>query len=113
MKPENLFAAIPSPLADELVTTILLAKNVRVERIVSEGQRSPENFWYDQNEHEWVIVLSGRAAVQFEGETDSVELGPGDYLHIAAHRRHRVAWTLPDAQTVWLAVLYKISIASP
>ena len=108
MKPHNLFAAIPTPLADELVTTLLRAKNLRIERIVSEGQKSPEGFWYDQNEHEWVIVLSGLAAVEFEGEPEPVELDPGDYLHIPAHRRHRVAWTSPDVQTVWLAVLYRI-----
>jgi cupin 2 domain-containing protein len=108
MKSENLFAAIPSPLADELVTTLLRVKNLRIERIVSEAQRSPEGFWYDQKEHEWVIVLSGGAAVEFEGQPEPVELGPGDYLHIPAHCRHRVASTSPGEQTVWLAVLYRI-----
>ena len=107
MKPANLFAAIPSPLADELVTTLLRDKNVRIERIVSEGQCSPENFWYDQEKHEWVIVLSGHAAIEFEGESEPVELMPGDYLDIPAHCRHRVAWTSPDEQTVWLVVLFR------
>lgn len=78
--------------------------HVRIERIVSRGQASPPGFWYDQDAAEWVIVLAGSAALLFEGETDPHRLAPGDYLHIPAHRRHRVEWTDPDQATIWLAV---------
>ena len=30
------------------------ALGLRIERIVSEGHVSPEGFWYDQDEPEWV-----------------------------------------------------------
>ena len=103
---ENLFAATASPLAEELCTTLCRAKGVRIERIVSEGHRSPDGFWYDQDEHEWVVVLEGRAAVEFEGEPQPVVLQPGSYLNIPAHKRHRVAWTSPAERTVWLAIHY-------
>ena len=57
--PANLFAGLPTHLTDELFTTILEAANVRIERIVSHGHTSPEGFWYDQDRHEWVMVLKG------------------------------------------------------
>jgi cupin 2 domain-containing protein len=104
MQCENLFAAIPPKLAAELFTTLHRAEGLRIERIVSEGHRSPERFWYDQNEHEWVVVLKGQAAIQFDDQPQPVELVPGSYLSIPAHRKHRVAWTSPTEQTVWLAV---------
>ena len=103
---DNLFTGIPPQLSEELVTVLCRAKGVRIERIVSEGQRSPDGFWYDQNRHEWVVVLEGRAAIEFEGEPELVELERGSYLNIPAHTRHRVAWTSPTEKTIWLAILY-------
>ena len=76
----------------------------RIERIVSWGHASPEGFWYDQDEAEWVAVLVGRARLRLEDPAESVELAVGEHLLIAPHRRHRVEWTLPEAPTVWLAV---------
>ena len=79
---------------------------VRVERIVSTGQASPPGFWYDQELAEWVVLLTGAAELQFEDETAPRRLGPGDWVHIAAHRRHRVNWTDPAQPSVWLAIHY-------
>ncbi|MFZ1934714.1 MAG: cupin domain-containing protein [Thermoguttaceae bacterium] len=103
---ENLFSDIPPRLCEELVTVLCRDKGIRIERIVSDGQRSPEGFWYDQDRHEWVVVLAGRAAIEFEGQPELVELERGSYLHIPAHKRHRIAWTSTTEKTVWLAVLY-------
>ncbi len=100
----NLFADLPAQLPAELVTTLLSAENVRIERIVSHGHSSREGFWYDQHETEWVVVLKGAARLRFEDETSPTELRPGDFVHIPAHRKHRVEWTTPDEPTVWLAV---------
>jgi cupin 2 domain-containing protein len=102
----NLFAGIPGEGVGEWTETLASGPGVRIERIVSRGQASPEGFWYDQDEHEWVVVLSGRAGLRFEGDDDDVVLGPGDHVDIPAHRRHRVQWTSPDESTVWLAVFY-------
>lgn len=103
----NLFDNIPADIPKEVFTTVLHANDVRIERIVSQGQVSPPGFWYDQEENEWVIVLEGRATVQFEGEPKLVELQRGSYVNIPAHARHRVAWTDPSEKTVWLAIHYK------
>jgi len=102
----NLLRDVPRDLPEELAETILSAGTFRVERIVSRGHASPEGFWYDQPENEWVLVVSGAARVRFEGEDAGVELKAGDYVNIPAHRRHRVEWTTPDVDTVWLAIHY-------
>ena len=107
MKAENLLEGIPAELSEELLTTIHRGRGLRIERIVSQGQSSPEGSWYDQDENEWVLVLEGNAAVQFEGEVEPVELKRGSYLNIPAHARHRVVWTDTDRQTVWLAIHYR------
>lgn len=101
----NLFTDLPENLPDELLTTLLKAARIRIERIVSHGHASPDGFWYDQDEHEWVIVLTGAARLQFEDRI--VELKPGDFVNIPAHKKHRVEWTTPEEPTIWLAVFYR------
>ncbi len=81
-------------------------ESVRIERIVSQGQCSPPGFWYDQDEHEWVAVLSGKAVLQIEGKDKPVTLGPGDTLFLPAHVKHRVEWTDPLQPTIWLGVYW-------
>lgn len=101
----NLFTGIPGRLSHELCTTLSESASLRIERIVSHGHASPAGFWYDQDQHEWVALLQGAARLQFEQQT--VELQPGDYVSIPAHKKHRVAWTTPDKPTIWLAVYYQ------
>ena len=100
----NLFSDISTDLPQEITETLLDAESVRIERIVSHGHASPQDFWYDQDQHEWVVLLKGAAKLRFENET--VEMKPGDYINIPAHKRHRVEWTTPDEPTIWLAVFY-------
>ena len=102
--PTNLLTDLPRHLPDELITTLLEAANVRIERIVSHGHASPEGFWYDQDQHEWVLVLKGAARLRFED--GAVEMKPGDFVNIPAHKKHRVEWTTPDEPTVWVAIHY-------
>jgi cupin 2 domain-containing protein len=101
---ENLFTPPDAPLAAELTETIATLAGARIERIVSYGHASPAGFWYDQNEDEWVAVLTGRARLELADPTESVELHAGDHLFIPAHRKHRVQWTAPSEPTLWLAV---------
>jgi cupin 2 domain-containing protein len=102
----NLLSPLPDARAAEAVDALLSLPNVRIERIVSFGQASPPGFWCDQAEGEWVMLLAGAARLRFADEPEPRFLNPGDWLDIAAHRRHRVDWTDPAAPTVWLAVFY-------
>ncbi len=102
----NLFSDIPADLPEELIQTLLSTSGLRIERIVSLGHASPEGFWYDQESHEWVLLVKGAARLRFEGE-EPVELQPGSFLNIPAHKRHRVEWTDPSEPTIWLAIHYE------
>ncbi len=102
---DNLFDNLPTSVPQELIEILAENQHVRIERIVSHRHASPDGFWYDQEEHEWVIVLKGAATLRFENET--VEMKPGDFVNIPAHTKHRVEWTTPDEPTIWLAVFYR------
>ncbi len=101
---KNLFDSLPTSIPDELIQVIAGNHHVRIERIVSHGHVSPDGFWYDQDENEWVIVLKGAARLRFDDR--SVDLKPGDFVNIPAHKKHRVEWTTSDEPTIWLAVFF-------
>jgi len=100
----NLFDDLPAQLPAELVQSLLSARSLRVERIISHGHASPNGSWYDQPEHEFVVVLRGAAQLRFE--EGLLDLTAGSFINIPAHKRHRVEWTDPDQPTIWLAVHY-------
>lgn len=102
----RLLAALPSALDQERFETLLERPGLRIERIVSCGQASPADFWYDQDEGEWVLLLSGAARLRLAEPEEVIELQPGDALHLPPHRRHRVEWTQENQPSVWLAVFY-------
>ncbi len=106
MKIKNIFNDIPSNLSKEILDEIILTDKIRIERIISKGQTSPENFWYDQEENEWVIVIKGKAKLKIIDEDELIELNEGDYINIPSHKKHRVEWTDPEIETIWLAVFY-------
>ncbi|MCE9546384.1 MAG: cupin domain-containing protein [Planctomycetia bacterium] len=100
----NLFANAAASSSAEVCEQLLAGGSFRLERIISTGQTTPEGQWYDQDADEWVLLLCGAARLRFEGPDQSVELKPGDYINIPAHRRHRVEWTDPGQSTVWLGL---------
>jgi cupin 2 domain-containing protein len=103
---DNLFNDIPAEIPEEIFRVLLETKNFRLERIVSRGQATPPGEWYDQDTHEWVVLLTGGAGLRFEDDPEPLVLHPGDHLLIPAHRRHRVEWTASQQSTVWLALHY-------
>jgi len=106
MLPANLLRDLPPPADEEIFETLLSGGPFKLERIVTRGQTTPPGQWFDQELDEWVIVLAGAARLRFEDQEQLVELVPGDWVHIAAHRRHRVEWVAPDQTTIWLAIHY-------
>lgn len=106
MDTANIYSQIPGELSKELFEEIIQGGSFKLERIVSKGHTTPEGQWYDQEKDEWVILLKGSAGICVEGTSEVVALKPGDYVHLPAHLRHRVEWTDPDTETVWLALHY-------
>lgn len=75
--------------------------HVRVERIVSHGQVTPQGEWYDQDEDEWVAVIEGSARIAYTDGSE-VALARGDHLFLPRRVKHRVAYT--SSPCVWLAI---------
>ena len=105
MKKGNIFSAIPDVISEEIFETIIFDKAVHIERIISKGHASPESGWYDQDKNEWVMVLKGEAVLAFEDQP-SIHLKSGEYIDIPSHSKHKVEWTDPNTETVWLAIHY-------
>jgi len=105
MEISNIFKSIPKHFDKEIFDLIVQKGDLKIERIVSKGHVSPDNEWYDQEKDEWVIVLEGAAEIDFDN-SGIIKLKAGDYVNIPAHTKHRVTWTTPDAETVWLAIHY-------
>lgn len=105
-RPHNLFEDTAQH-TNERVLSLAAGEGARIERIVSWGQASAPGFWYEQDDDEWVTVLTGRARLVLQDPQETLEMVPGDFVLIAARRRHRVDWTAPGEATVWLAVFLK------
>ncbi len=100
----NIFENIPEQINEELTDILVNSNEVRIEKIVSKGHKSKANFWYDQSENEWVIVLKGTAKLMFKLNNKIIHLTEGDFINITAHEKHRVEWT--SEEVIWLAVFY-------
>lgn len=105
MELRNIFESIPDNLNEEIFENLVQSKDIKIERIISKGHTSPESGWHDQEQNEWVIILKGEAIISFEAEKEII-LGAGNYINIPAHTKHKVSWTNPKTETIWLAIHY-------
>ena len=104
MEKYSIFEQIIVDKNEERFFEIFKNETIKIEKIVSNGQISPENFWYEQEKSEFVLLLEGFAILEFENRI--VELKKGDCLNIEAYEKHRVKFTSLDEPTVWFAVFY-------
>jgi len=102
----HLLENIPDELPEELFETILAQSDFKLERIVSRGHATPAGHWYDQVADEWVLLVKGCAGLRIENQEEEILLQPGDYILLPAHCRHRVEWTDPENDTIWLVLHY-------
>lgn len=103
----NVFNNIPQDIDFEVFEQIVNSDKIKIERIISKGHHSPESGWYDQEQNEWVMILAGEAILSFIDGSD-IAMKKGDYINIPAHKKHKVKWTAPDVETIWLAVYYSV-----
>lgn len=98
----NLFSNARGRGDREVFEPVLVRGGIKIERIVSLGQATPAGKWLRQSRDEWVLVLRGAARLRIAGAR--IALKGGDHLFIPAGTRHRVEWTRPGRETLWLAV---------
>lgn len=99
----NITDSLPLTLTEEQFQTLAQKGNVKIERILSYGQTTPTGEWYDQTQDEWVMLVQGEAKLEYD-DGSQIDLKRGDYVMIPAHTKHRVAWTIENELTIWLAV---------
>lgn len=105
--PTNLLSQLPSNEGKEVFETIFQNSALKIERIISFAQTTPEGEWYDQDEDEFVLLVEGSATIFFEDNSEVI-LKKNDYIHIEAHKKHRVTSTSLDA--LWLCIFFKNQI---
>jgi cupin 2 domain-containing protein len=100
---DNIFQLSDKLPNQEIFEKIISNDKILIERIISTGQITPPNEWYDQEKDEWVILLQGEAKLSyFDGSI--ITLKSGDYLFIQAHQKHRVEYTSTKPPCIWLAI---------
>ncbi len=107
MTVHNIFTNLPQFREEEVFESLIKSKTLKLERIISNGQATPEGEWYDQEQDEWVVLLSGNAGLRIEGKDKIITLVPGDHLLIPARVRHRVEWTDKNETSIWLALHFE------
>ena len=96
----------------ELFQSLYKTNSTHIERIISTGQFTPSDEWYDQERDEYVVLLKGEATLLIENKVENgvelkeVKLKNGDYINIPKHVRHQVKETSKDDPCIWLAVHY-------
>ena len=90
--------AASAPEWGESVQRLLELPGVVVEQILSGSLEAPLD--YRQDDDEWVVLLTGHAALVVGGE--DVELNAGDWLFLPAGVAHRLVAAAPGSS--WLAV---------
>lgn len=104
MRTGNIYADLPAAKREEVFETILRRKGLKIERITSFGQATPEGEWLREKKNEWVVLLKGRAVLRFKGIKKTLSMGPGNHVFIPKGMAHRVDRTVPNGKSVWLAV---------
>jgi len=102
----NLFFYSNKKFSEEIFEVLLATKYFKIERIISQGQYTPDGVWLEQDMHEWVILVKGAAKLSFKDSSEVIEMNPGDYILIPANTKHRVEWTDPNMTSYWLAIHY-------
>jgi len=93
----NIYNYIP-PHKNEIFTTLIKHKNIKINRIVSASNIKPIE--YMQEEDEWLVLIEGKAVLLLDNEEKLLE--KGDTLFIPAKTPHSVLKT--NDGTVWLTV---------
>jgi cupin 2 domain-containing protein len=103
---QNIFKTNPEKPNEEIFEIILNNKNLKLERIITNGQTTPPGEWYNQENDEWVVLIQGSALILFENEKFII-LNKGDHILIPKNCKHRVQWVDSNQECIWLALHFK------
>ena len=110
LKRGNIYSKIPPVRKKELLQSLLATKKFKIERIVSQGQSTPNGTWLTDARDEWVMVVKGAGVLRFRKNKRVIQMKAGDYLFIPARTGHRVEETAAKEKTIWLVVYSSLSL---
>lgn len=102
---QNIFK-LQEKISKEIFEEIANGSSFRMERIISPHMPNGASKWYEQEEHELVILLQGVAKIEYEN-SDIITLKQGDYITIKPMNKHRVYYTSKEPLAIWLTIHYK------
>lgn len=105
---DNLLREPIPRVGQETERQLLEGNGWRLTLIHSNGSRTPDGVWMDQEEAEWVLLLRGSARLICLDPEETMDLSVGDPVLIPAHRPHRVERTDPAPGTLWLALHWRV-----
>ena len=105
----NLYKYDYKDLTSEIVDVVYEDSLIRVERIVSMGHTTPDEFIYDQCENEFVSVIDGEAELLLFDSDERIYLKKGDTYMIRSGVKHKVTYT--SSPCIWLCIFEKRSNA--
>ncbi|MBN2175515.1 MAG: cupin domain-containing protein [Bacteroidales bacterium] len=92
---------------EEVFENLHLSKKIKIERIFTQKPYETPGEWFDQPQDEWVLLLKGKAKLEFKNDK-IIEMNEGDYIFIPAHKIHRVYNSSKEPKCVWLAIHGKL-----
>lgn len=102
---KSLFIHGNTDVSKEIFETMVEKNNFKLERIITNCQKTPEGEWLSQERAEFVVVLKGRATLIFKSDGKIQDMYAGDYVLIEPNELHRVD-SVSAEETVWLALHY-------
>ena len=97
---KNIFDGITAVGEEEQFDYLMKGTHYRIDRIVSSGHSSPQGFWYDQEDDEWILLVQGKATLEVEGKF--IEMKAGDYMFLPKNCKHRIEKTSVEPICIWL-----------
>jgi cupin 2 domain-containing protein len=102
----NIYEQLHPAKNKEIFEKIVEKNGVKIERITSLGQATPEGKWLKSKRNEWVILLKGKAKLRFRFTEDVIKMKPGDHIFIPGGTMHRVEWTTSKEKSIWVEVMF-------
>ena len=106
IKINNFFNYPKININKEKVIPFLNGRNFVAEKIISNGFKSANNDWMSEDSDEWVMLIKGKAKLEFENG-DILNLKSGDSFNIPANTKHKILYTSNKPFCCWLAIHYK------
>ncbi len=87
-----------------VLETLFESSDVKIEKVTANGQITPAGDFPDEPSAEFIVLLKGELVLEYQDETETVHLKPGDHAIAGPDQRTRAEFTSEEEETVWIKV---------